>query len=134
MLAWVLVPALAFARPKIAVAPLEGDDDGKVTAAVAEEASQHAVVVDPKPTQTALDKLGFSNAKSKKAQKKLRAKLGVDVIIYGEVDSKGAKQHLSLEVSGRGKRASTIELTFKNASSNKFREELRDELGKQLSG
>jgi hypothetical protein len=134
LVVWLLVPAVAFARPKIAVAPIEGDEDGKVTATVAEEASQHAVVIDPKPTQTALEKLGFSDAKSKKAQKKLRGKLGVDVIIYGEVEGKGAKQHLTLYVSGRGKRAGTIELTFKTATSNKFRDELRDELGKQLSG
>ncbi len=131
---WLLIPAAALARPKIAVAPIEGDEDGKVTDAVAEEASQHAAVVDPKPTQEALEKLGFTDAKTKKAQKKLRSKLGVDVIIYGDVTGKKGKQHLTLSVSGRGKRASTIELTFKQASSTKFRGELRDELGKQLAG
>jgi len=134
LLLWVAIPALAFARPKIAVAPLAGDDDGKVTAAVAEEASQHATVIDPQPTQKALARLGYDNANSKKAQKALRKRLGVDVIIYGTVDTKGSKQKLTLEVSGRGKRAGEIELSFKTASSNKFREELRDELGKQLAG
>jgi hypothetical protein len=134
ILAWIAVPALAFARPKIAVAPIAGDDDGKVTAAVAEEASQHATVVDPEPTKRALERLGYSDASSKKAQKALRKRLGVDVIIYGQVESKKGKQKLTLEVSGRNKRSGEIELSFKNASSNKFREELRDDLGKQLAG
>jgi len=134
IVAWLLVPALAFARPKIAVAPLEGDDDGSVTAVVAEEASQHATIVDPKPTQAALARLGFSDAKGKKAQKALRKRLKVDVIIYGEVTTKGSKRKLVLEVSARNKDVTEIELTLKSATSNKFREELRDELGKSLAG
>jgi hypothetical protein len=133
IVAFLFIPAIAFARPKIAIAPLEGDDDGKVTAIVAEEASQHAAVLDPKPTQDALDKLGFSDAKSKKAQKKLRSKLKVDVIIYGDVSGNKTK-HVTLNVSARGQRASTIELTFKGSTMSKFRKELRDELGKQLAG
>src|SRR4051812_36674443 len=92
----LLLPAVAFARPKIAVAPLDGDDDGSVTAVVAEEASQHATIVDPKPTQAALARLGYPDAKGKKAQKALRKRLKVDVIIYGEVTTKGSKRKLVL--------------------------------------
>ena len=134
IVAWLLVPALAFARPKIAVAPLDGDDDGSVTAVVAEEVSQKATIVDPKPTQAALQRLGYPDVKTKKAQKALRKRLKVDVIIYGEVSGKNGKKKLLLEVSARNKDVTEIELSFKTATSNKFREELRDELGKSLAG
>ena len=121
----LLVAAPALARPKVAVAPLEGDDDQKITLIVAEAAVDHAKVTGPGRTGKALDSLSIT-AFTGKNLKKLRSNLEVDVVIHGTVK----KKHLSLTLSGKGKQKSTLELDFKNTKA--LKKELAAQLGKQL--
>jgi hypothetical protein len=121
----LLVAAPALARPKVAVAPLDGDDDQKISAIVAEAASDHAKVTGPGRTGKALDSLSIT-AFTTKNVKKLRGNLDVDIVIHGGVK----KKHLSLTLSGKGKQKSTIELDYK--STKTLKKQLSAQLGKKL--
>jgi hypothetical protein len=119
----VAVPALA--RPRVAVAPLDGDDDKKISSIVAEAAVDHAKVTGPGRTGKALDELSITSFTGK-SLKKLRSNLEVDVVIHGAVK----KKHLSLTLSGKGKQKSTLELDFKTTKA--LRKQLAAQLGKKL--
>jgi len=107
----VVLPAVALAKPKVAVAPLEGDPDGKITAVLVDAADDHATVTRPTKVEKAMDKLSLSEL-NKKALKKLRIELEVEVIVHGKVDKVGGKKHLSLVLSGKGKKSMTIDVTI----------------------
>lgn len=126
------VPAIALARPKVAVAPLDGDDDGKLAAVVAEEAKEHAKVTSAKQVGKTMSSLGLDDASSARALKKLRNKLEVDAVIHGKVEREGSKKRLELTVSGRHNKESTFELKFKSATAKTFKKELRDKLAKHI--
>lgn len=107
----VVLPAAALAKPKVAVAPLEGDPEGKITAVLVDAADDHATVTRPTKVEKAMDKLSLSEL-NKKALKKLRIELEVEVIVHGKVDRVGGKKHLSLVLSGKGKKSMTIDVTI----------------------
>jgi len=121
----LLVAAPALARPKVAVAPLDGDEDQKISAIVADAAGDHAKVTGPGRVAKALDTLSITSL-SGKSLKKLRSNLEVDVVIHGAVK----KKHVSLTLSGRGKQKATLELDYK--STKALRKELASQLGKKL--
>jgi len=127
----IVLPALALAKPKVAIEPLDGDNDGAIVTVVVEQAEHHAKVTGPKATAKKADELNISDAETPKALKKLRIKLGVDMIIHGKVDRSGGKKVLVLTVSGRGK-SSTFEVPYKLATSKKFHDELDVELAKRI--
>jgi hypothetical protein len=132
--AWLAIPAIAIAKPKVAVAPLDGDDDGKVAEVVVEAAREHAKVIGPKQVGKAADELGLSDPNTPRALKKLRGKLEVDAVIHGKVERDGGKKRLVLSVAGKGKSGSAFEVEYKSASSKSFKKELREELGKRIAG
>jgi len=123
----VAVPALA--RPKAAVAPLDGDDDQKVSTLVADAAGDHAKVTGPDRVAKAMDHLSITSFKGRDL-KKLRSNLEVDVIIHGAVTKNGSKKHLALTLSGKGKQKETVELDFKTTKT--LKKELASALGKKL--
>ncbi|HUJ58055.1 MAG TPA: hypothetical protein VLX92_06170 [Kofleriaceae bacterium] len=110
----VAVPVIASAKPKVAIAAFD-DDDGKVGQAVVDITGKHAKVVSGfKETKRAMASLGVSEL-TPKTIKKLRIKLGVDLVLHGSVQhDDGTKRHLSLVISGKGKTKATLELEFKN--------------------
>ncbi len=132
--AWLAIPAIAIAKPKVAVAPLDGDDDGKITEVVVEAAGEHAKVTGPRQVGKAAEALGLSDPSTPRALKKLRTKLEVDAVIHGKVERDGSKKRLVLAVAGRGKQGSAFEVEYKSASSKSFKKQLREELGKRISG
>lgn len=121
----LLVAAPALARPKVAVAPLDGDDDQKISSIVADAAGDHAKVTGPGRTGKALDSLSITAFTSKNL-KKLRGSLEVDVVIHGAVK----KKHVSLTLSGKGRQKATIELDYKTTKT--LRKQLATQLGKKL--
>ena len=125
-------PSLARAERKVAVAPLDGDDDGKITGAVVHAAEPHATLTGPETTQKALDALSLSSLDSPKALRKVRKKLGVDVVLHGKVERAGTKRKLVLAISGPGKKEQSIELKFKPTGTAALRKELRDALADKL--
>lgn len=125
----LLVAAPALAKPKAAVAPLDGDDDQKVSAVVADAAGEHAKVTGPDKTGKAMDHLSITSFKSRDL-KKLRSNLEVDVVIHGEVTKNGSKKHLALTLSGKGKQKETLELDFK--TNKALKKELASKIGKKI--
>ncbi|MDX2092476.1 MAG: hypothetical protein SFX73_31725 [Kofleriaceae bacterium] len=128
----VCLPMFALAKPKVAVAPLEGDDGGKVAEVVVEVAGESAKVIGPGETKKAMAKHDVDELDGK-GIKKLRKKLAVDAVIHGKVEEDGTRKTLALEVSVRGKKTERFSLSFRGHTSKKLREELREELGKRLS-
>jgi hypothetical protein len=130
----VCLPVLATAKPRIAVAPLEGDAGGKVTAVVADAAGDAGnVVAGPDATRRAMTKLGVEGELDGKAVKKLRKRLDVHVLIHGKVEKDGGRKTLELSVSVRGEKTERFSITFKSPKDKKLARELRDELEKRLS-
>ena len=129
----VIWPALVFAKPRVAVAPLDGDGDGKIGALVHEAAASHAKVTSAKTVAKALKELSIKDPDNARAAKRLRKHLEVDAVIYGKVERDGAKKKLRLSVYTRGKKPDRFELEYKQSSSKAFREQLRDELANRLA-
>lgn len=120
----VIAPAIALAKPAVAIAPFEGDDGNKVANAVAKAIEDDALVIGPKETGKAMDKLGLSGKLDKQAQKKLRKRLEVDVIIQGKVEDK----ELELRIAGKGVKTSRFKVELKG----KYQKELEADLTKRL--
>ncbi|MDB4953044.1 MAG: hypothetical protein JWO36_613 [Myxococcales bacterium] len=127
------LPAMAAAKPRVAVAPFEGDSEDKVSDVVAEEAEKSAKVTGPEEVGRVMESLAISDARSMRALKKLRVRLEVDVVVHGKVERDGSKKRLEVTVSGRAKKSATFEVKFKTTSSKAFRKELRDELVKRIA-
>ena len=130
-LAFVLVvlPAVAFAKPKVAVAPLENDPDGKVTAVLVDAADDHATVTKPGKVEKAMDKLSLTEL-NKKALKKLRIELEVEVIVHGKVGRENGKRHIELVLSGKGKKEMTIDVAI--GSPKTLKKDLSKRLDKKI--
>jgi hypothetical protein len=129
----VLLPGLALARPKVAVAPLDGDDDGKLAVLVAQAAATHGKVTSTKLVTKALDDLSIASPDNSRAAKRLRARLAVDAVIYGKLEREGTKKKLTLSVYTRGKKPDKFTLEYKSSASKQFRKQLRDELADRLA-
>jgi len=129
-----MLTGVALAKPTIAVAPIEGDSGNKVADVVAEVAGEEARVIGPDKTEKARDKLGMSSELDRKDLTKLRSKLDADFIISGKLEKDGKTKTLELGVTAKGRKTQTFTLTFKNADSDKFKRELREELAKRTSG
>ena len=121
----VIVPALAFAKPSVAVAPFEDDSGGKAASAVEKALDKEASsVIGHKETGKAMKKLRLSGALEKADKKKLRKRLEVDVLVEGKVED----DKVELRISGKGVKTSRFRVDRK-----KLKSELPDELGKRLS-
>ncbi|HLL22762.1 MAG TPA: hypothetical protein VK427_11550, partial [Kofleriaceae bacterium] len=126
----VMLPVIAMAKPGVAVAPLDGDDGNKIASIVVKVlAADGMAVVGPKDTAKAMKKLGLAGKLSKPEQKKLRKKLGVDVLVQGQVEEKAVE----LRVAGRGVTTSRFAVKFKSAKSPNLEDDLREALGKRLA-
>jgi hypothetical protein len=123
-----IVPAIAWAKPSVAVAPFEGDDDSRVANAVEKALEAEASsVIGQKATGKAMDKLGLSGKLDKADKRKLRKRLEVDVIVEGKVED----DEVELRISGKGVKTSRFKVD--RGKPSKFREELKEQLGKRLS-
>lgn len=133
----IAIPARGFAgpRPKIAVAPLDGDPGNKVASAIVEAlAGKDYTVIGPKETGREIARLDLSGELDAKATRKLTTRLGVVAVIDGKVNKAGGKRFLHLEVHRRGKPDAGFTVQFKAATSKAFRRDLRDEIDRKLEG
>jgi hypothetical protein len=125
----IAIPAIALGKPKIAVAPLENDDDG-VTEIVVSAASEVGKVTGPDKVERAMRSADVTSMSGKNL-KRLRGKLEVDVVIHGKVARAGRSRILELTISGRNKTKPTIEIDYKNAKT--VRKELAARLRKAIA-
>ena len=133
ILVTVGITASAVAKPRVAIAPLDGDSDDKISDVIAEEAGKSAKVTPPDEVGKIIESLGIRDLHSMRALKKLRVRLEVDAIVYGKLERQGSKKRLKLTVSGRAKKAVSFEVEFKTSSSKTFRKGLRDELATHIA-
>ena len=132
-LLWI-APAIAKPKPKLAVAPLSGDN-GKITQAVVDAlAGKDFAIVGPKDTKREMIKLGASGDLSAKDVRKLIGKLEVVAIVDGKVAKAGNKRSLHLEVHRRGQPDAGFTIEFKTTTSPGFRRTIHDEILKKVEG
>jgi hypothetical protein len=129
LLLLVAIPRLAFAEPKVAVAPLD-DDDGKIAEIVSDVVGERAKVTKPGRVEGAMRSMGVS-VLSTKSLKKLRAKLDVDVVIFGSVEKDGGAKRLSLTFAGSSKTKPKLELDIK--TPKQLRKDLAGKVGKRIA-
>jgi hypothetical protein len=129
----VVAPALALAKPKVAVAPIDGDADGKIVAVVHEAAATQGTVTSAKVVAKALKDLSITDPDTSRSAKRLRKHLAVDAVVYGKVEHATPKNKLTLSVYTRGKKPERFEIQYKLSTSKSFRKQLREELAQLLS-
>jgi hypothetical protein len=130
LLLLVAMTRLALADPKVAVAPLEGDDGGKFAETVGELVGERAKLTKPGRVDGAMKSMGVS-VLSAKSLKKLRAKLDVDVVIYGSVARDGKTKRVTLTFAGRNKDRPKLELEA--STPKQLRKELEGKLAKRIA-
>ncbi|HEX4417789.1 MAG TPA: hypothetical protein VH165_07815 [Kofleriaceae bacterium] len=129
------VQAIAKPKPKIAIAPLDGDVGNKVGLAVVDALDgKDFVVISPKDTKRELTKLGAADELGAKDVRKLTTKLGAIAVIDGKVSKTGKKHSLHLEVHRRGKPDAGFTIEFKLTATDGFRRGVHDEVMKKLDG
>jgi hypothetical protein len=105
------VSAVAKPKPKIALAPLDGDAGGKIAQAITAALGKDFVVVTAKDA---------------------RKRTGVVATIDGTLGKAGKKRSLHLELHRRGKPDAGFTIEFKLATSDGFRRGVHDEIVKKL--
>ena len=127
----VAVPTIVVAKPKVAVAPLDGDSDGKIADIVVNAADDHAKVVRPEKVSKAMETLSVTTFNGK-GLKKLRTNLEVDLVIYGTIEKTGGGKHrLALTIAGKGKKKETVTITYK--STKTLKKDLSTQLRQKVS-
>ncbi len=124
----LLVPGLAFAKPRVAIVAFAGDSQGTVQDVVVGALESEASLVGPRQVTRAIDKLGLDADMSAKQLKKLAKELEADVIIRGDLGKKGKHKLLHVRLFVNGKRVKGFKVEFGNAKSSKFKDALRDKL------
>src|SRR5262245_25631098 len=121
------LPAMAVAKPRVALVAFEGDSGGKVQDVVAELLESDYAVTGGKQTSRAIDKLGFDTELTDKDLKKLANELEADAIVRGDL-SKAANKHQLLHVKlfVNGKKIRGFKVEFASLKSEKFKQQLKD--------
>src|ERR1043166_9677708 len=85
------LPALAVARPRVAILTIDGDPGGQAHDMVSDLLDGDAVVVGPKEINRKVDKLGIDADEniSEPDLKKLAKELDADAIVQAKLSSKG---------------------------------------------
>jgi TolB-like protein len=133
-IALALASTTAWAKPKVAIVPLEGDSSGDAQDAITDALGDDAEVTGPKAVTRALDKLGFDTEMSDKDLKKLSSELEVDAIVRGTLTSKDGKQIIHFKLFVKGKKVKGFTVEFGSLKSSKFKEALHDKLVEKLGG
>jgi hypothetical protein len=131
IIAWLLLPAWAIAKPTLALAPIDGDKDGKVAELIGNAVDEDFKVIAPSKVEAAMGKAKIEEV-DPRTIKKLRKTLDAEIVVYGSIEKEGKKRNLTLSISARGKRTQKFEIDYKSADAKSFKKELRKELNKRL--
>ena len=124
----------ALAKPKVAIVPVTGDSANKVSNAIVDAIDGRVDVVGPKEVSRVLDRLGLSGQLDSKQLRRLQAKLGVRAVVHGRIEKDGVDRVLVLGMTMRAKKISKTEIRFRNASTVKFRAEVREVVLSKIDG
>lgn len=136
---WVLILAIsgwgvAYAKPRVAVTPIEGDESGDMRDAVADalDGGDLDVISTGKVTK-AFDKLGYEGDLSEKQAKKVAKELEADAVLHAKLGKSGKNKTLKFTVFVGGKKERGFKVTFNNEKSPKFKSKLRDKITEKLA-
>jgi hypothetical protein len=122
----------ALAKPKVAVAPIKGDTNDQLGNVLVDVLSEKTRVVGPVEVERAIAKLGFTGALEPEDVGRLEEKLGVSALIQGKLKKDGKRKSLQLIVTSRGGKQLKFTVKFKSAASDRFRDNVREELVKRI--
>jgi hypothetical protein len=137
---WVLIAiavaflggASAFAKPRGAVTPVDGDSGDKMGEAVRDLLGDKLAVVAPEDVDRAMSKLRVSGELEEDEILRLRQRLDAAVVVQGKLGRAGKKKTVKLTVWVRGKQPSVFNVQYKSVGSEKFREVVREALLKRI--
>jgi hypothetical protein len=122
--------AVAFAKPKIVITPIQGDTGNQVREAIATAVADDVRVISRATTVDMMDRLGMSGELVPFDCEKLKAKLGADALVQGTISKLDGRTTLRLSVTAEA--TSKLKLGYTNPRSSAFRERVRAALGKKL--
>lgn len=127
---FLVASGAAYAKPKVALTPIEGDASGDVREAVVEalESGKEVSLISGRETTRAVDKLGDVADFTEKDFKKLSTQLSADAIVLGKLEKAGKAKTLKFRIYLHKKMAKGFTVSFKDASSPKFKAVLHDKL------
>ncbi|MGE5183749.1 MAG: hypothetical protein ACM31C_16870, partial [Acidobacteriota bacterium] len=129
----VAVPALALAKPRVALVPLDNDSGGDIQDAVVDAlGGDELALVGPKQVARAADKLGLEGTYSEKELKKLANELDADAVVQASVSTKGSNKVLHFKLFAHGKKLKGFKIEFGSAKSRKFKAALHDKMVEKL--
>lgn len=134
-LLFVTRPAVASAKPKIALTTIEGDDSGAVGDAVTEALDgEDLTVISQRVVNKAVDKLGLDSEMTEKQAKKLAGEVEADAVVIATLDKDGGHKRLHFKLYVHGKKARGFKVVFNNAKSDRFKSKLRDKMVTKIAG
>lgn len=130
----LLLPTVADAKPRVALAPIEGDSNGAIEDMVAELLDGDYSVSGPSQVRRKIDQLGLDEKMSEKDLKKLANELDAEAIVRGDVSSSGKHKVLHVRLFVNGKRVKGFKVEFASTRSEKVKSALKDKLLEKLGG
>ena len=128
-------PAIASAKPKIALTAIDGDDSGSVGDAVTEALDgEDLTVISQRVVNKAVDKLGLDSEMTEKQAKKLAGEVEADAIVIAKLDKDGGHKRLHFKLYVHGKKARGFKVVFNNAKSDRFKAKLKDKMVTKIAG
>ena len=130
----LLLPSVAWGKPRVALAPFAGDKAEAVEDMVAELLESEYSVSGPSQVRRKIDQLGLDEKLSEKDLKKLANELDADAIVRGDLSTKGSHKVLHVRLFVNGKRVKGFKVEFGSTRSAKVKEALKDKLLEKLGG
>ncbi len=130
-----VVATPAWAKPKVAMTPIEGDDSGKIGDAINDALDGSDVdLISPKAVTRAMDKLGYEGALNEKEARKLGKELEVQAVVMARYEKAGKHKVLRFKLVVGGKKGRGFKVTFNNPKNENFKTKLRDTLVERITG
>ncbi|HTL39180.1 MAG TPA: hypothetical protein VL326_38895 [Kofleriaceae bacterium] len=130
----LLLPAVAWGKPRVAVTPIEGDKGGAVEDMVAELLEGDYTVSGPSQVRRKIDQLGLGENLSEKELKKLANELEAEAIIRGDLSENGKHKVLHVRLFVKGKRVKGFKVEFGSERSKKVKDAIKEKLLDKLGG
>jgi hypothetical protein len=129
-----MLPAVAWAKPRVAIVEFEGDPGGELSDTVAELLEGDYAISGPSQVRRTVDKLGLDNELSSEKQlKKVAKELDAEAVIRGDVTEKsGGRKILHVKLFAGGKKVKGFKVEFVSSKSDKMRMALKDKLTERL--
>jgi len=129
----VAVPAMALAKPRVAIVSFEGDKSGAVRDVVTEVIGEDVMLVGPKQVNRTVDRLGLdTSALADKDLKKLSKELNVDAVIQASYSKKDGTKQLHFKLFVHNKKRKGFKVEFASLKSKKFQSQLHDKMIERL--